>query len=373
MTIDSVSENLFKIALYLEKLIPGMVSEVWIDDDLLNHLKNNLPDQSNVLDLICQTKSLIREILDEKRKQYLKEVLQSLEFQINSADKKLPYEVISEKTFGYKITRVGEKDIRIIEEKIRDLETKIGLSRQEIYIKNLVNPEEYKSVFEKNIQTVKDKLPASILDFPDGGFLFETTINKPWSAFNSHIAPFKSKLTLNTDLHFNTYDLFRLSSHEAYGGHHSELSNKDKLLVERGFGEHGLVINLSPQTFISEAIAEGIYILLKIADESNLEEQLTWYYNRLTFALQNLATFLYNDDGKSVEEIRKTISEYYISDATVNLIVNFSTDPVFGKYAPVYYSAFNFLSDLFQKSLNKNELIETLFTKPCTPELLTKK
>ena len=370
MIIDSVSENIFKIALYLEKLIPGMVSEVWIDEGLLSHLKNSLPDKNNVSELIDQTKTQINQLFDERRKFYLMEILHCLEFQINNLDKKLPYETISEETFGFKINRVGESDIHALENKIRELETKIGSTRQEVYVKNLVKPEEYKSVFENDIRTVKSKLPQSILDFPDAGFQFETVTNKPWGAFNTHIAPFKSKLTLNTDIHFSTYDLFRLASHEAYGGHHSELSNKDKLLIENGFGEHGLVITLSPQTFVSEAIAEGIYVLLKVTDESNLEEQLTWYYDRLTFALQNLTTFLFNDDGKSIEEIRKIISQYKVSDDTVNIVINFSTDPVYGKYAPVYYSAFNFLSGLYKKTLNKNKLIETLFQKPCTSSLL---
>jgi hypothetical protein len=349
-----------------------MVSETWVDNDLLSRLKKNLPDQNNVDGLINQTRSLVDGIPDERRKRYLNEIIKSLEFQINNFGRKLPYEQISEQTFGHKITRIAEKDIRTLEDKIRDLETKIGLSRQEVYIKNLVKPEEYKSVFEKAIQIIKSKLPPSILDFPDEGFLIETIINKPWGAFNSHVAPFKSKLTLNTDLHFSTYDLFSMASHEVYGGHHSELSNKDKLLTEKGFGEHGLVINLSPQTFVSEAIAVGIYVLLKITNESNLEEQLTWYYDRLTFALQNLATFLFNDDDRSVEDIKKEISRYYISDDTIRQIINFSTDPIFGKYAPIYYSAFNFLSDLYRKTSNKDKLVETLFTKPCTPQLLTK-
>ena len=197
MTIDLVSENIIKIALYLEKLVPGMVSEVWIDDRLLSQIKTILPGQNNISELVDQTKTLINQLSDQRRKLYLKEILHSLEFQINSFGKMLPYEMISRETFGYKIARVGEQDIRALEDKIRVLEIKIGLSRQEVYIKNLVKPEEYKAVFEKNIQTVKNKLPQSILDFPDAGFQFETVTNKPWGAFNTHIAPFKSKLEQN--------------------------------------------------------------------------------------------------------------------------------------------------------------------------------
>ena len=204
-------------------------------------------------------------------------------------------------------------------------------------------------------------------NFKDEGFLFETTSSQPWSAFNTHFAPFSSKLTLNTDVPFTAAGLYRTACHEGYGGHHSELSLKDKLLVDEGRGEHGLVITFSPQTFISEAIAEGMYVLLGILDKSNPEMMLAWYYDRMIFALQNLATFLFFDDGLNKEDVLSRIKAFGITEKTAGYIVDFSTDPLFGKYAPVYYSAFNFISGLYEKSNDKKRLIKTLFTQPCNP------
>lgn len=371
MAIDPVSENIIKIALYLEQLIPGMVSEIWIDEKTLTNIKKTIPNEKSINNVIDRTKLLISKVKDKRRRTYLGEILGSLEFQTKYFDKKIPYGEISEKSFGYKIERVNENELRTLEEKIKDLENKIGLSHQAVYDKNLVKSKDYQSTFEKNIQIVKNILPKSILNFPDSGFIFETTSQKPWDAFNTHTAPFTSKLTLNTEIPFSTFDMLHLAYHEAYGGHHSELSNKDKLLVNSGFGEHGLVITLSPQTFISEAIADGMYFFLKINKEPDDEEQLIWDYNYFSSALRNLTTFLFNDENKSVEEIKRILSKYYVSDETIDRMIGFSTDKTYSKYAPIYYSGLNFLSDIYNKTSKKDELVETLFLKPCTPKLLT--
>lgn len=373
MIIDKISTNLIQIALYLDKQIPGIVSEIWIDEELVKKIKKTDLNQKQVEQLIQETKELSQPLTDSQRKHYYEAMLDSLEFQIKHIDQKVSYDTFSKNSFGYQIDRVTESEIKAIENKISSLEKEIGLTRAEVFTKHKLDKNDYQSVFQKFVASAKHKLPDFISDFPDEGFEFETVTNKPWSAFNSHIAPFRSRLTINTDVGFSKIDLNRLSFHEAYGGHHSELSHKDKLLINEHKGEHGLVITFSPQTFVSEAIAEGIFVLLGGLDKNDKEEELGWLYDRLTFALQNMATYMFFDDNASPSEIRKKLNTYAISDKTAENIISFSTDPLFGKYAPVYYSAFNFISDLYKTTNKKDELIRTLFTEPCTPSILVEK
>ena len=103
-----------------------------------------------------------------------------------------------------------------------------------------------------------------------------------------------------------------------------------------GKGEHGLIITFSPQTFVSEAIAEGMYVLLNLLDKNDIKQVLGWYYDRLIFSLQNLATFMFFDDKISREEINKRFQKFNITEKSRVNLLNFSTDPLFGKYAPVY-------------------------------------
>lgn len=178
-------------------------------------------------------------------------------------------------------------------------------------------------------------------------------------------------MTLNEDIIFSQPGLYRLASHEAYGGHHSELSNKDKLLVEEERGEHGLVITYSPQAFVSEGLAEAVYVLLGILDEKDNVKMLGWQYDRLVYALYNKMAFMHFDDGLSKEEIIQKLGKFGIDATTQKEAINFATDDEMGRYAPVYYSAMNFIINLYNRTSRKEELIKTLFALPCTPKLLS--
>jgi hypothetical protein len=345
------------------------VSEIWIDKKDQQALEN-LVNSENVIPETSKTRELIAGLSDHKRSDYLTDLLDSIEFQIKQSDATFSYRDFTEQTFGFVIDRVTEDEIYDIQHSIQVLENQLNTTRQQIYAKHRLSTDEYKDFFLNSVNKVKTKLPTTITNFIDHGFEFELVGQKPWSAFNSHIAPFTSRLTLNRDIPFTKLDLFRLASHEAYGGHHAELSHKDTLLLNEGKGEHGIIVTFSPQTFVSEAIAEGVFVLLGILDKNDPEQIIGWQYDRLTFALQNLATYLHFDDSLSKDEIDRRLSQFAVSDATRKIVVGFSTDPVFGKYAPVYYTAFNFLERLYADTLEKELLIKTLFTQPCTPTML---
>ena len=372
MNIDHISQQIIKIALYLDNKVPGIVSEIWLSDEKVKELKSSLPNDNQIDDVISTAFNDLKDLNDKRRQQYLGGILNSLKYQIKSINQTdFSYSRFAQHSFGFQIERVGEQEIRGIEVELSKLEKKTGLTRQQTFQKHKLSVEEYEATFKQFVSEAKKVLPKFVINFPDEGFLFEVVTNKPWSAFNSHIAPFKSKLTLNSDVSFTKLDLYRLAFHEAYGGHHSELSHKDLLLTQQEKGEHGLVITFSPQTFVSEAIAEGVYVLLGGLDKNDDDPMVGWYYDRLIFALQNAATFWFFDDGLPKDEIKEKLKQYAVSDKTTENILNFSTDELFGKYAPVYYSAFNFIQGLYEGTDKKDMLIKTLFTKPCTPSLLT--
>ena len=372
MQIDLVSEQIITIALLLEKITPGTAAEIWISDDLKQKLQKKADAIKDPQILINTTKQLIDEIKDDQRKIYLEEILDSLVYQLNPANRQDSYADFSRSTFGVKIERVTEEEIAGLEAKIKKLEVRIGLSRQEVWHKYHLEKDELLPHLARHIETITSKLPSYLFNFPDEGVALKLTNNKPWGAFNSHTNPYKSEITLNTDVGLTDLDLCRLACHEVCAGHHTELSNKDQMLTMLQRGEHGIVITFSPQTFVSEAIAESMFDLLGILDENDDEMMIGWYYDRLIFALQNLATHLYFDDRLTREEIDAKFSGYAISDLSRKNILNFSCDPVFGRYAPVYHAGYHFLKDLYEKTTQKERLIKTLFSQPCTPTLLMK-
>lgn len=371
MAIDKISQNFVKLALFLDQKTPGLISEIWIEPTIIEKLKASLPGKSQVTSFIYSLKREVNDLQDERRKVFLREMVLSLEFQITSDIKKVSYGDFTAQAFRFPIHRVSENEIQSLQDKINSLEQQIGLSRQQVFKKYSLTADQLKAAFEKQVDHVRSALPKKILDFPDKGFSCEVATKRPWSAFNYHTHPFISHIVLNADTGLTRIDLRKLACHEGYGGHHSELSNKDKMLLDEGRGEHGIVIVFSPQVFVSEAIAEGIYVLLNILDQGDKELLIAWTYDRFLFALQNLATHLFFEDGLSRKQIDQQLQHYMISDQSRRNILNFSTDIIFGRYAPVYYSAYTFLHNLYQQTSRKDELITTLFTKPCTPSLLT--
>lgn len=369
MIIDSVSKNIIQLALFVDKAHPGFVSELWVDKDLKKQLPASILSEQDIDNVIDDTKKLISELKDQRRQHYLSEILDSLDYQRTALDQpEIPYSQFSRHAFGFEIPRVTEPEIFLIQDTIHQLEKKIGLSRREVFQKHTIEKDALVSFFQDQIVDARSLLPTFITAFPDKGFAIKLVSNKPWSAFNSHTAPFTSQLSINTDVHLSGTELYRLAFHEAYGGHHSELCQKDQLLLG-GRGEHGLVITFSPQTFISEAIAEGIFSIFQ-NKKDDPEYQLTWQYDRLTFALQNSATFLFLDDHQTRDQIDSEFKQYAISEVTRKNILDFSTDPLFCRYSPVYFTAYNFFQKLYQGTTRKEDLLRVLFTQPCTPSLL---
>ena len=117
MHIDSVSQKIIKIALFLDNKLPGVVSEIWIDKDDLKSLKTHLP--KDVASLIRDTQDEINVLKDLRRKKYLTDVLLSLQFQIESVDKKVSFPDFSEEAYQYRIERVSDKKLNELKQQIK--------------------------------------------------------------------------------------------------------------------------------------------------------------------------------------------------------------------------------------------------------------
>jgi hypothetical protein len=98
----------------------------------------------------------------------------------------------------------------------------------------------------------------TLVDLPDDEeVVLETVRDEPWLAFSEYLGGLRSRIAVNLDLPMSAGELLRLSMHETYPGHHTERSAKDDLLVRgRGLLEETLVLVPTPQSLVSEGIAE---------------------------------------------------------------------------------------------------------------------
>src|SRR5262249_26785967 len=93
----------------------------------------------------------------------------------------------------------------------------------------------------------------------------EIVRDEPWLAFCHYLGGLRSRIAVNVDLPMSAIELLRLAIHETYPGHHAERCCKEDLLVRgRGLLEETLVMVPTPQSLVSEGIAElAPYLLLE--------------------------------------------------------------------------------------------------------------
>jgi hypothetical protein len=97
-----------------------------------------------------------------------------------------------------------------------------------------------------------------VVDLPDGEAVdLEVVRDRSWLAFCEYKGGLRSQISINIDLPISAFDLLHVVCHETYPGHHAERVCKDELLVrDRGQLEETIVMVPTPQSLVSEGIAE---------------------------------------------------------------------------------------------------------------------
>jgi hypothetical protein len=91
----------------------------------------------------------------------------------------------------------------------------------------------------------------------------EAVSDEPWWAFNYYLGGLRSRIVVNTDVPTTGLDLLRLVAHEGYPGHHAEHATKEAGLVNaRGLVEEAIAPVPTPQSLVSEGIAEAVVEVL---------------------------------------------------------------------------------------------------------------
>jgi len=120
----------------------------------------------------------------------------------------------------------------------------------------IVPPEAMLDVFS-TLRTCFRAATAAALGLPrDEDVETELVRDEPWLAYNYYLGGRRSRIAINVDLPIAAPELVDLVAHEAYPGHHTEHAWKEQLLVDAGVVEESLVLIPTPQSMVSEGIAE---------------------------------------------------------------------------------------------------------------------
>jgi hypothetical protein len=106
---------------------------------------------------------------------------------------------------------------------------------------------------------------GGVVDLPEGEDVdLEIVRDKAWLAFCEYVGGLRSQISVNADLPISAFELLHITCHETYPGHHTERVCKDDQLVRgQGLLEETIIMVPTPQSLVSEGIAElGAELLL---------------------------------------------------------------------------------------------------------------
>lgn len=363
MSLDPISHDYIALAHGIDLQVPGFIDAYAGPPEMRTRLAEAEP--ATALGLVEQAQALARQIAEsdypERRKAYLTAQVEAM---VTVCRK------VSGETFDYRDEVRGCFDIEpahtpeaAFESAIAELDEILPgdgdvPSRMVAWRRGFeVSPSTARELIEIIVPEIRRRT-AAFVDLPgDEDVEFSLVDGKPWGGYNWYLGNARSRVEINTDppIHANT--LTGLVCHEAYPGHHTEHSLKERhLYQERGWGEHAVQLISTPQAVISEGIAtlaetvvfpgnelpiwqaEVLYPAAGISGDSEREGRITAAQRALRAVNANAALLLHAE-GKPEHEVVAYIMRYGLkSEAEARQGFQFINDPLWRAYVFTYHA-----------------------------------
>jgi hypothetical protein len=216
--------------------------------------------------------------------------------------------------------------------------------------------------------------------------------NQPWMAYNWYRGRGQSRIEINTDLPLYLSDLAALVAHEAYPGHHTELTIKEARLVQQaGHVEHSLTLLNSPSAVISEGIATcGLTTILsdddwvawhtaEIFPRAGLDHLDAQRERDIDLALEQLAgvynnaAFLLHEQGAEAASVRGYLQHYgLLTEHEASKAIEFLSSPLDRAYIFTYNGGRRLLEELFALKQERSNWYARLLAEAVTPSQVRK-
>ena len=388
-----LGEEFAKLALAVDQHLPGYVDSYFGPDEWITQAKQDgkLP----LLNLTEKVDGLATDIsqaddLDAQRKDFLARQVTAMQMSLRllSGEKVS----LAEEVYALYDVQPTWKDESNFEEahEILDKLLPPGDSLQE-------RMQDWNRSLEIPVEKVQELLSFIIqklqyltqqkFDLPEGeSFTLEFVSNQPWGAYNWYLGRYKSRIDFNTDLPTKIHALPDLMAHEGYPGHHTELSIKERKLIEQmNYYEHTLTLINSPSCVVSEAIAttalETILTDAELEDwyreeilpranmthiESNRLMEITRARKKIS-GLAGNAAFMLHDQGKSESEISEYLQKYGLNtEKEAEKLIKFISHPLYRSYIFTYHIGYDLLEELFSR-VDHIAYFKRLLEEPVTP------
>jgi hypothetical protein len=278
-----------------------------------------------------QLASDARELADETDSAYLRAQLQGLETVARKlAGEEIPYAEEVEACYAIPLRRIPEEEFEAAQRALDDVLPPGGTlaERHQRWTEGDPIPlDELEHVFRTVGEALRE-LTRELFGLPDGEtFELELVSDKHWYGFNDYRGGLRSRVEVNTDLPINAAAVVALMAHELYPGHHTERTWKEQLLVGEGRLEETVLPYGTPQSVITEGIAQ-LAMDIVIGDHGGLvadvfrelgvayDPDLAWRFRQADEPLHRVianAAILVHVDGVSPDEARAYLQRWELS------------------------------------------------------------
>lgn len=392
-TSENFGERFVRLALEIDKHRPGYVDAYFGPEDWKTRVEQN--GEQPLSTLTDEVRQLEKDIsladaLDPQRRDYLARHLTAMQMSLRllSGEK---VSLAEEAEALYDI-RPAWQDERIFEEGHKLLEDVLP-SGESLRDRMFA----WKQSLEIPVEKAKELLPVIIqklrgltdqkFNLPaEERFSVEFVSDQPWMAYNWYLGNSKSRIEINTDIPIRVSVLPGLMAHEGYPGHHTDLSIKEKKLVdERGYYEFTVGLLNAPSAVMAEGIATSALeaVLAEDEQEAWLREEIlpsaemahidpkrilaVSKAGRKMSGVAGNAAFMLHDQGKSEAEIIQYLQRYGLSsEKEARQTIRFISDPLDRSYIFTYDAGYDLLEKLFQ-GVDRDHYFKRLIEEPVTP------
>lgn len=349
--LESAAERYLELGLQVGRHVAGIVDAYFGPPELAAAVEAAPPVPPSALAAAAET------LVDELADGWLRDQVVGLRTYAGVlAGESRPYADEVEGCYGVRPTFTDEAVFTAAHERLEDLipgKGPLAERHQRMQSANAVPTDRVERAVAA-VMAVARARTRELVDLPaDEGVVLETVGDVPWLAYNFYLGDLRGRVAVNVDLPMSPMNLIHLTLHETYPGHQAERACKDHLLVRgRGLLEESIVLGPTPQSLISEGIAEIAPAMLLDGDtadalatavhdagmEFDLDHDLAVERasEPLRWAEVNAALMLH-EAGASEAETQAYLERWgLLSPELAAHVVRFMTDPTSRTYIVTY-------------------------------------
>ncbi len=219
------------------------------------------------------------------------------------------------------------------------------------------------------------KRTRKIVSLPRGeNVTIEMVHSQPWSGYNWYQGKYRSLVQVNLDLPRNRFEAEDLSYHEAYPGHHTDHSSKERSAYrQRGLVEASILLINTPCSVMGEGIASvaGRFISDQVPDDAR---QLYRLLSRTRRACDTNATIRLHAEGASKSAMAEFLEKRgLMTPQRAAKRMEFLTNPLWSSYSFTYWFGTLIVEAAYQEAKATNrtsEFFNLLYNELLTPTIL---